>query len=139
MTMTKEEAKKIFKSWRHYMEIADKMKQIFSVVPESFLPYPADKIEEALHMKSKEMADAGEMDKAAGIESTGAGYLNGHYDPDEPMSDEEALKRMHSDLTILLEHPELMEIKLNKLKEVRESWSKIRGENRHIEDENFSE
>ena len=51
--MTLNEALIIFKSWQDYMEIADKFFRLMLPIPESFLPYPADILEEALNIVAK--------------------------------------------------------------------------------------
>jgi hypothetical protein len=57
--MTIDEAQVIFKSWQDYMESADKLSRLMLPVPESFLPYPADVLEEALNIISKCYFDSG--------------------------------------------------------------------------------
>ena len=48
--MTLNEALIIYKSWQDYMEIGDKFFRLMLPIPESFLPYPADILEEALNI-----------------------------------------------------------------------------------------
>jgi len=62
--MTTEKAEKIFKSWQEYMEIADKLQKILGPsIPESFLPYPPEILEEALNITAEKFFDAGDKRK----------------------------------------------------------------------------
>ena len=60
--MTKEEARIIFKSWQDYQEIGDRFLSFMLRVPESFLPYPADTLEEALNIIAKDYFDSGDKE-----------------------------------------------------------------------------
>ena len=127
--MTFEEAKKIFKSWQDYQEIADKLGTIFVVVPESFLPYPVDTLEEALNIIAKEYFDTGDKKAANDIQESMGRYLTGYYLPVEglvvtgdKLTEEEVLRKMKRDLDFMLENPELLEAKLESLKKARDSW-----------------
>src|SRR4030042_4110955 len=77
--MTKEEARKIFKSWQDYMEIADKLHKLFCHVPESFLPYPVDTLEEALNITAKDYFDSGDKEMSENIQRTMSYYLTSFY------------------------------------------------------------
>ena len=68
--MTINEAQVIFKSWQDYMEIADKFKRLMLPVPESFLPYPADVLEEALNIIAKHYFDSGNKKMSENIKGT---------------------------------------------------------------------
>ena len=118
--MTKEEARKIFESWRAYMEIADKLRKLFVTIPESFLPYPKDILEEALAVIAKDYLDNGHKEKAETIQLTIHGYLRCHE------KDETALEGMRRVLDLMLKSPDLMKVKINSLHESRDSWAKRR-------------
>ena len=118
--MTKGEARKIFKSWQEYMEIADKLRKLFSSIPESFLPYPKEILEEAINMVAREYFDAGDKKMVNTIETTLAGFLWIHK------GDGEAIDGMYRDLELMLRHPDLKKIKIKKLIERKEFWLKDR-------------
>jgi len=119
--MTKEEARKIFDSWREYMEIADKLRKLFVSIPESFLPYPKETLEEALNIIAKNYFDAGDKEKVNTIQTTMAGFLWCHE------KDEEAIEGMHRTLDLMLKNPDLKKIKIEKLKECKDSWAKLKN------------
>ena len=131
--MTFEEANKIFKDWKEYMEIADKLSRLFIVVPESFLPYPVETLEEALNIIAKYYFDTGDKKASNNIQETMGAYLTGYYlssdsndklvIKDNMLTDEEGLRKMKRDLDFMLEHPELLEAKLESLKKARDSWA----------------
>jgi len=118
--MTDKEAEIIFKSWQEYMEIADKLEKFFYHLPESFLPYPANVLEEALNIMAKRCFDNGDTKMADTIQTTIGGFLWTH------IKDEEAIESMKGDLDMMLENPELKEIKLKQLKERAIHWGKNR-------------
>ena len=132
--MTFDEASKIFKSWQDYIEIADKLSKIFSVVPESFLPYPVETLEEALNMIAKHAFDSGNKKMADSIQKT-MGHLVGYYlttstgklaVADDKLTDEEVIKKMKRDLDFMFEDPELLKTKLENLKKSRDSWAEFK-------------
>lgn len=116
--MTSEEANKIFKSWQEYMEIADKLDKLFAQLPESFLPYPSDILEEALNIVAKRYFDAGNKKMSETIQHTMSAFLSLHT------KDEEALVSMNQGLKLILDNPELKKTYLEKLEECRDSWLK---------------
>lgn len=118
--MTFDEADKIFKSWQEYVEIAGKLEKIFSTIPESFLPYPVEILEEALNIVAKRYFDTGDRKMSKTIQETIAAFLWTHE------KDETAIESMEKNLDLMLKHPELREVKLAKLKECRDSWAKIK-------------
>lgn len=131
--MTIEEAKKIFDVWREYIEIADKLHSIFHIVPESFLPYPADVLEEALDIVAKDYFDAGHKRMAENIQEMMSLHLmpyhitvvNGELtSTNKKPTDEEALGEMKKKLDLILSNPELKDAVLANLKRVRDSWLK---------------
>ena len=49
--MTREEAEIVFRDWQAYVEINDKLFQLFGPsIPKSFLPYPPDVLEKAMNI-----------------------------------------------------------------------------------------
>jgi len=131
--MTIEEAKKIYNVWRDYIEIADKLHSIFHIVPESFLPYPAEELEEALNIVAKDYFDAGDKKTARNIQEVMTAHLmpyhmtviNGELtSTNEKPTDEEVLGEMKEKLDLILSNPELKEAVLANLKRVRDSWLK---------------
>jgi len=133
--MTLEEANKIFEHWKGYSEIADKMHKIFLVVPESFLPYPIDILEEALNIVAKHYFDSGDKRTANIIQETMMLQLGGYClgtDSEgktkvvDKITDEEVLQKMKKDLDFMLDNPELLKVKLDNLKKSAESWAALR-------------
>lgn len=133
--MTNGEAGKIFDVWREYIEIAEKLHTIFHVVPESFLPYPADVLEKALNMVAKDYFDAGDKRMAKNIQEMMALHLmpynitveNGELtSTNEKLTDEEVLGEMKKKLDLILSNPELKDAVLANLKRVRDSWAKVK-------------
>lgn len=135
--MTFEEANKIFKRWQSYQEIADKLGQLFIVVPESFLPYPVEILEEALNIVAKGYFDSGDKKAADNIQESMGRYLTGYYlssdsngklvVKDDKLTDEEVLKKMKQELDFILEHPDLLKAKLENLKVARDSWAEFKN------------
>jgi ABC-type nitrate/sulfonate/bicarbonate transport system permease component len=93
--MTKNEAKRIYDSWQESVETLDKVLKIFSVIPESFLPYPAEVLEEALNIIAKEYFENGNRRMAENIQATMTYHLAGLYmgteDGSGKITDEAAL------------------------------------------------
>lgn len=135
--MTLQEAKKIFKDWQSYQEIADKMSHIFTIVPESFLPHPVSKLEEALNIVAKFCFDSGDKETANNIKETMGMHLmgyfikttNGKIESCDQISDGEVLERMKKSLDMISENTELKEVKLKSLKECSDSWLEFRNRN----------
>lgn len=129
--MTKEEADKIFKCWQEYMEIAGKLKKLFAVVPESFLPYPADTIIEALTIIEKDFLDSGNEEASKTIQGTMILWLSpyitefGFYNT--KINDEEAIRLMKRQLDQIEKNPEWIKEIAKSLKETQDSWIKSRG------------
>jgi hypothetical protein len=114
--MTSDEANKIFKHWKEHVEVSNKMAQIFTGIPESFLPYPMEVLEEALNIVAKEYFDDGDKKASKNIQGT-IGYL-ARYEKDET-----ALESMKRCLDFYLSNPELRKIKLEQLQRCRDSWA----------------
>jgi hypothetical protein len=136
--MTKEKAQKIFRSWQEYQEIADKLHTIFTIVPESFLPYPVEVLGEALNVIAKDYFDAGNKETADAIQKTMVRYLTGYHlsfsdgmlaATELKLTDAEALKRMKKSLDLMLDNPKLLEVQLKNLRKSRDSWMEFKGVN----------
>lgn len=117
--MTKEQADKIFKEWQAYVEIADKLSNIFTVVPESFLPYPLKTMEEALNIVAKKYFDSGNKEMSKNIQETMVSWLN-------CKEDEEALILMKKDLELTLSNKDLREVRLENLRRSSKSWQDLK-------------
>ncbi len=124
--MKKEEAEKFFKAWQVYVEFADKWSKIFHVIPESFLPYPRETLEEALNIITKNHFESGDKKYASVIESSVALWLW------TAKNDEEALVEMKAILDMILTNPDLKNATLESLKKARESWLNDRNINQNI-------
>ena len=135
-----EEAQKIFREWQNYQEIADKMGTIFITVPESFLPYPADLLEEALNIIAKSYYDSGDKEASKNIQESVGRHLTGyyyHFDnssnknvvTDTLASDEEVIRNMRRELDFMLNNPELLKTKLDSLKRSQNSWAVFKERN----------
>lgn len=119
--MKTEEAEKIFRSWQEYMEIADKLsKTLGPSLPESFLPYPTQALEEALNIMAEKFFNAGDKKKVETIEETKTGFLWQYED------DAVALESISKHLNLILKNPDLKKVKTEKLRETRDSWAKLR-------------
>jgi hypothetical protein len=108
--MTFTEAENIFKSWKEYVNFANKLSQIFSKIPESFLPYPLEVLEEALNVVAKKHFDNGDTEMAKNIQLTMAAFLFSHT------NDEEAIISMNQSLELILKNPELKNTSLENLR-----------------------
>ena len=133
--MTLDEAWKIFKVWQDYQEILDKLHRVFTTVPESFLPYSIDTLDEALNMVAKYYFDGGDKKASENIQESMARYLLSYYmtasegksgTKDTPLTDEEVISKMKRDLDFMIEHPELLKTKLEMLKKAADSWTEFR-------------
>ena len=119
--MTKEEVNRIFKGWQEYVEIADKLSKIFTLIPESFLPYPKTQLEEALIIIAKNYTDSGDEKKSDAIKDTMAFWLSQYG------NDGDAIESMTKKLNLMSKHPELKMDLIENLKKVRDSWSLSRN------------
>lgn len=125
--MTKEEARIIYKSWQNYMEIADKFFSLMLPVPESFLPYPADTLEEALNIIAKGFFDSGDKEASDTIKRCMAIHLLPFFNEKGVVKDEEAITNMKKMLDLIEQSSELKKAVLEKLKESQHSWIKSRS------------
>lgn len=114
--MTLETANVVFKKWQEYIEINDKLTKIFTSLPESFLPYPIEILEEALNIVAKKYFDAGDFKTSRDIQRIMATLL--FY-----KDDEDAIKEISDN--IILKTPELRMAYLKNLKEARDSWANL--------------
>lgn len=130
--MTINEAQVIFKSWQDYMEIADKFNRLMLPVPESFLPYPADVLEEALNIIAKYYFDSGNKKISEDIERTMSSHLLPFFmtkaETGARRTDEEAITDMKKMLDLIEQDPKLKKSLLKSLKESQDSWIKSRIE-----------
>lgn len=132
--MTKEDAGIIYQSWQNYMEIAEKFSCLMLSVPESFLPYPVDALEEALNIIAKDFFDSGNKEMAEIIQTTMASYLLPFFfeEKERLTKDEEAITRMKNMLDMMEENPDLKKTLLKKLKECQDGWIKSRSKTNNI-------
>ena len=117
--MTLNEENKIFKEWKEYQEINDKLMKffMFSGIPESFLPYPKETLEEALNIVAKAHFDAGDYKTSETIKTT-ISFLIFYK------KDEEVFDNITNSTT--LKDPKIKEALLNNLKKARDSWAKTK-------------
>lgn len=115
--MTIDEAEKLFAAWQGYVESADKMSRIFVHIPESFLPYPADALEEALNIVAKRYFDAGNRKLANSIQESMAAWLGC------VRGDDEAIQDMKRTLDVFLASPATKQTMLDGLMKTRDSWA----------------
>lgn len=113
--MTFEKADKIVRDWKEYMEINDKLGMIFISLPESFLPYPMEILEEAINIVAKSYYDEGDI-KTSDIIKESVGFLVRYKD------DEEAIKSFPDNWK--LNNPEIRKLYIQNLKRARDSWIK---------------
>ena len=117
-TMSKEEAEIIFRDWQAYVEINDKLFQIFGPsIPKSFLPYPPDVLERAMNIIASGYFESGDGSTCTMIKENISAILS--Y-----KDDEEAVKNIVSG--VRLKHVELRKIFINKLQKSRDTWAKLR-------------
>ena len=128
--MEMNEAKMIFKSWQDYMEIADKFNRLMLPVPESFLPYPANVLEEALNIIAKYYFDSGNKKMSEKIKDLMAAYLLPFFKINNKTgsrrTDEQAITDMKKTLDLIEKDPKLKKAVLKSLKECQNSWIKSR-------------
>lgn len=118
--MTTEEANQIFENWKEYAEIDDKLDQIFGTsIPQSFLPYPAEVLEEALNIIAKRYFDTGrhEMSKAVQMSIIQVGRYQ---------DDDTALDDLAKLLIMFSASPDLKAARLANLKRSRDSWARLK-------------
>lgn len=121
--MLVEEAKGIFVQWQRYAEINDKLRITFSVIPESFLPYPSSVLEEALNIVAKGYFDAGDYETSKAVRESIVSLLR--Y-----VEDEKAIERISDGW--VLKDPELRALTLRNLKSARDSWLNFDSVNKHL-------
>ncbi|MGC2395928.1 MAG: hypothetical protein WA579_08025, partial [Rhodomicrobium sp.] len=117
-TMTREEAEIIFRDWQAYVEINDKLFQIFGPsIPKSFLPYPPDVLEKAMNIIASGYFESGDGSTCTVIKENISAVLS--Y-----KDDEEAIKNIING--VRLKHVELRKVFIGKLQKSRDSWAKLR-------------
>jgi len=111
--MTITEAEQIFDVWRQwYWPTHIILESIFlGCIPESFLPYSQDILEEALNIVAKQYHDSGDYQTSNHIQTTIASLF-------EYENDEKALKQAAD----MLSNPELMEVFLLKISRYKMDW-----------------
>jgi hypothetical protein len=115
--MELKKANKIFNGWKEYIEINDKLTKIFTSIPESFLPYPIDTLEEALNVVAEDYFNKGDYKTSRNIQEIMVTLL--YY-----KDDNEAIKDISDN--IILKNKELREAYIKNLKEARDSWAKFK-------------
>ena len=135
--MTKEDAGIIYQSWQNYMEIAEKLSCLMLSVPESFLPYPVDALEEALNIIAKDFFDSGNKEMSETIQRTMALYLTPYYFTESgvtgiKITDEESIELMKRKLDLIEKNPELKKAIVKSLKETQDNWIKSRSQTNDI-------
>ncbi len=117
--MTIQEANRVYESWKNYVEVADKWSRLFMCsIPESFLPYPKEEIEEALNITAERYWNIGDKETSEAIKTTIAGFLWDHK------KDEDVINSLSKMLKMMEDSPELKATLLEKSKEGRDSWLK---------------
>ena len=118
-TMTREEAEIIFRDWQAYVEVNDKLFQIFGQsIPKSLLPYPPDVLEKAMNIIASGYFESGDGSTCTMIKENISAILS--Y-----KDDEEAIKNIVNG--VRLKHVELRKVFISKLQKSRDSWAKLRG------------
>jgi hypothetical protein len=117
--MTIDEANKIFKDWQEYQEINDKLGRFFMCgIPESFLPYPKDTLEEALNIVAKAYFDSGNRKISESIQETMATLIG--YKNDEEVYDQITNNVVFKDI-------KLRKAVLDNLKKARDKWTNFKN------------
>ena len=120
--MTNQEAERIFKEWQEFAEINDKLFQLFSTsIPESFLPYSKEILEEVMNVVAKRYFDAGDHEATKLIQRQMTSVM--FY-----KDDEEALNQIVDGW--VLKGPEIRTARLRNLRAAQESWAKFKEERR---------
>lgn len=118
--MTIEEAQIIFKDWQYFAEINDKLSKVFFDIPESFLPYPIDMLEEALNMVAKQYFESGDKKTSEALQTSIATLL--FYKDDVVALDSIINSEM-------LKNQKLKDAFLKNLENSRDSWLEFKKEN----------
>lgn len=128
--MKLQEAQNIYREWKDFLEIADKLMLIFpGSLPPSFLPYPPEIIEEALDIIIKSrMKDDNEREVEL-IRETASYFLtpfcfSALKSESLKVTDYEALNSMRKSLELILDNEEFKNDILKVLKEKQVSWIK---------------
>ena len=119
--MKVDEAFKIYDCWRNeYIEIADKMIELFSIIPPSFWPYPIDTMIEALEIVSKHFYDTGNIKRSNNIIELGSFHFAGCK------TDDEAISQIKKYIDLIESNTDLKNTTLKNLKDKQESWVNFR-------------
>ena len=118
--MTNQEADQIFKEWQEFAEINDKLLKIFSTaIPESFLPYSKEILEEVMNTVAKRYFDAGDHKATKLIQEQMSSVM--FY-----QDDGEAIKQLVDGW--VLKDTEIRKARLKNLRAARDSWAKFKQE-----------
>jgi hypothetical protein len=117
--MTLDKASKIVKIWGIYLEyMGGKLNLIFGAcIPESFLPFPIETLEEALNAVAEHHHNMGNKDGVKALDGS-FGALTGYKD------DEEAVLQAAK----LFNDPKWREAMLPVFKKFQKDWIKIQGD-----------
>ena len=117
--MTLDKASKIVNIWGVYLEyIGGKLNIIFGAyIPESFLPFPKETLEEALNTVAEYHHNMGNKDRVKALHA-GIGCLTGYKD------DEETLLQAAK----LFNDPKWREVMLPVFKKFQKDWIKTQGD-----------
>lgn len=117
--MTLDQASEISRIWSLHLEHSfGKLNFIFMAsIPESFLPFPKDVIEEALNILAEEQHKYGNRDAVEGVKAAGA-FLVAYKDDQEAIL--QAAKRFSN--------PEWCNAVIPKFKVCQQTWIKSQGD-----------
>jgi hypothetical protein len=115
--MTLDEAEKVFRGWQEYVEIANKLQQLFTVIPESFLPYPKAVLQEALNIIAKRFFASGNTAMSHFIQDSMCVWLAA------ARNDAEAIAIMAKELAFRVANTKATEVTLAGLAKVRTTWA----------------
>lgn len=121
-----EEANEIFKTWIDFTEIGEKLTKFFIIsgVPESFLPYPRDVLENALNVVAEYYSDIKDSEKSELIQKSTA--LLAFFEKDSVAYD-----RFINSAS--LKEEKIKEKILNNLKNSKDRWDGFKTCNKKIQ------
>jgi hypothetical protein len=127
--VNKQEAYIIFESFKGYVEVADKFSRLMITPPESFLPYPACQMEEALDMVARDFTNNGDHKTANDIQSLAIRYVGCYYSAEKErnITDLEALKDMKRAIDLLLSKESFALEMLENVRDGQRSWMETRN------------
>ncbi|MGI6348258.1 MAG: hypothetical protein ACOXZ1_03660 [Patescibacteria group bacterium] len=118
-----EEANKIFKEWIDFSEIGEKLTKFFLIsgVPESFLPYSRDVLENSLNIVAEHYFNVRDYEKSNLIQKSIA--LLAFFEKDDIVYD----KLVNSSI---LKEEKIKEAILNNLKKTKDCWNEFKINNK---------